>query len=290
MGERPPLDSSCQANLRSAPGYDDRPGWDPCQSGCAEDAVEKTLSASYPFVVVRAGSSIASETAAWTELLAASVDGVKKLLPADCTAQSFPLTICGLGMSHMGSDAMAPTLRAQEAVFFVPYSARNTVRRGDVAIFNVPVADQELPTRHVFRAIGMPGETVALIDGVVHIDGKPMNFVATGEKFLWDMSNTPLDVFRETTPEGRSYLIARDMSAPPYILTAENAGPFTVPAGHIFVLGDNRHNATDSRYPDLLGGSSFVKFENLVGRIELIYLSVDASRTGLLIDGEQHQE
>jgi hypothetical protein len=68
---------------------------------------------------------------------------------------------------------------------------------------------------------------------VVHIDGKAMSLAATGETFVWDMDNTRLDLFRETTPEGRGYLVARDMSGPPYLETAENAGPFVVPDGHI---------------------------------------------------------
>jgi signal peptidase I len=230
------------------------------------------------------GSSIAPGTREWAASLEASVDGLMKILPAGCLAENFQLNFCGLGMTSVGSDAMAPTLRAREAVFFEPYSEKNTVQRGDIVTFNVTAAgDQSI--RHIFRVIGLPGETVQLIDGVVHIDGKPMSLVATGETFVWDDGKTTLDLFRETTGEGRSYLVARDMSGPPYLATAENAGPFTVPDGHILVLGDNRHNAADSRYPDQMGGGSpFIGLDQLSGRIELIYLSPDASRTGLLID------
>jgi signal peptidase I len=187
-------------------------------------------------------------------------------------------------MTSVGSDAMAPALRAREAAFFAPYSETNTVQRGDVVVFHIAAAGQG-PTRHIFRAIGLPGETVQLIDGVVHIDGKPMGLVATDDVFVWDSGNTTLNLFRETTPEGRSYLVARDMSGPPYLATAENAGPFVVPDGHILVLGDNRHNAADSRYPDQMGGGSpFIGLDQLVGKVELIYLSPDPARTGRLID------
>jgi hypothetical protein len=52
------------------------------------------------------------------------------------------------------------------------------------------------------------------------------------------------------------------------------------------VLGDNRHNAADSRYPDQLGGSRFIGLDQIIGRIELVYLSPDAQRTGRLVDAQ----
>ena len=112
-------------------------------------------------------------------------------------------------------------------MFFKPCSDAMTVKRGDVVVFDVGVVRDM--TRRVFRAIGLPGEAVELIEGVVHIDGSPVKLEATSEEFVWEPSGARLALFA-ATGEGQVHLIAGDLSAPPYIETAENAGPFVVTA------------------------------------------------------------
>jgi signal peptidase I len=72
--------------------------------------------------------------------------------------------------------------------------------------------------------------------------------------------------WRETLPNGVSYTTL-DL---PYNLQADNTEVYQVPPDNYFMMGDNRHNSTDSRFPQV----GYVPFENIVGRAQLIFFSV----------------
>jgi signal peptidase I len=95
------------------------------------------------------------------------------------------------------------------------------VHRGDVIVFKHP----KTPERDLIkRTIGLPGETIELRDRRVYVDGKPLDEPYT--QYL--------------LPAGLNDLAAGDVR--------RNFGPLTVPAGHYFMMGDNRDNSEDSRY------------------------------------------
>lgn len=102
--------------------------------------------------------------------------------------------------------------------------------RGDIVIF--PFPDQE-DTIFIKRIIGLPGETVEIMEGAVYINGQKMNEIYINE---------PMN------PE-------------------ETAGPFLVPEGCYFMMGDNRNHSADSRY----WNEKFVKKEKIIGKAWLRY-------------------
>ncbi|MDP3898066.1 MAG: signal peptidase I [Mesorhizobium sp.] len=135
--------------------------------------------------------------------------------------------------------------------------------RGDVAVFKYPPNPS---LDYIKRVIGLPGDRIQMIDGVLNINGVPVQRQLTGQIDNPDITEEqrPVDVYRETLPNGVSY-DTLDLS--PNAIT-DRTREFTVPAGHYFMMGDNRDNSADSRV------FGFVPAENLVGRANIIFFSI----------------
>jgi signal peptidase I len=159
---------------------------------------------------------------------------------------------------------------------------------GDVVIFKHPVTGDD----YVKRVIGLPGDTVSGSAGQVILNGTPLDKEPMGTVAIPMSANTDCDLrggevtasaclysaFRETTRQGRSYLTL-DYGPTPQ----DDFGPVVVPAGKLFVMGDNRDNSMDSRFPAVPGGGvGLVDTDLLVGRASRVLWSTDGSASWLL--------
>jgi len=155
--------------------------------------------------------------------------------------------------------------------------------RGDVVVFRHPVTGND----YIKRLIGLPGESVQMKQGVLHINGEPVELQDDG---LFEEIMGPQGPNRlrprcengvvgqgavcvksrqiETLPGGNSHAVLNIRNE-----SFDNTGVFRVPEGHYFFMGDNRDNSTDSRARQTAGGVGYVPFENLIGRADRVMFS-----------------
>lgn len=139
--------------------------------------------------------------------------------------------------------------------------------RGDVVVFRSP---KDTATDFVKRVVGLPGDRIQMKQGLLFINDVPVSrepladFDAAG--LCGSESSRAVRRWRETLPNGASYETLNCFENGFY----DDTKVYAVPAGHLFVLGDNRDNSTDSRALSALG---YVPVENLVGRASLIFFS-----------------
>ncbi|MGD9865430.1 MAG: signal peptidase I, partial [Pseudodonghicola sp.] len=155
--------------------------------------------------------------------------------------------------------------------------------RGDVVVFRHPVTGADF----IKRLIGLPGDRIQMIDGVLHINGEAVKLQDDGyfeelsvpqgpQGYRPRCENGPVGAGGvclksrqiETLPGGVSHKILNigDQGS-------DHTGVYTVPEGYYFFMGDNRDNSADSRLPQAAGGVGFVPYENLVGRADRIMFS-----------------
>lgn len=139
--------------------------------------------------------------------------------------------------------------------------------RGDVVVFRLP---SDTDTDYIKRVIGLPGDRIQMIGGILHINGKAVERVAVGDFETRDGFGQArrFRQYRETLPNGRQHLILELTDDGP----VDNTDVYTVPEGTFFALGDNRDSSRDSRFLDDVG---FIPQQNIVGRAEIIFFSID---------------
>jgi len=140
--------------------------------------------------------------------------------------------------------------------------------RGDVAVFKLP---RDNKTDYIKRIVGLPGDRIQVVNGVLHINGEAVKRRRVEDFVDRDGGSTQrIAQYEETLPNGRSHRILEMSDSAPL----DNTPVFMVPPAHFFAMGDNRDNSLDSRVPNAVG---FVPAENLVGRADFLFFSTDGS-------------
>jgi len=166
--------------------------------------------------------------------------------------------------------------------------------RGDVVVFRHPGEDADL----IKRVIGIPGDTVEVQSGHVILNHKPLQVEKAPPIALTISSNSPCKIipggtavvvrtsqgpacaypmFRETLPGGPSYPVLDQVSDG----DADSREEIVVPAGHVFLMGDNRDDSMDSRYSAAEGGIGLVPVDHVIGRALVTFWSTDGSASYL---------
>ena len=151
-----------------------------------------------------------------------------------------------------------PNLMLGDYVFVskTAYHKGGSPQRGDVAVFKLPTNTE---IDYVKRVVGLPGDRVQMIHGILNINGTPVKLekIQLAPDFYRE---DPYAFYRETLPSGRSYVIANLQEDG----AADDTNEYVVPAGHYFTMGDNRDNSEDSRFLDAVG---YVPDENFIGPV-----------------------
>lgn len=191
---------------------------------------------------------------------------------------------------HIPSGSMKSTLLVGDYLFVSKYSygysrysfpfglplfegrimEREHPQRGDVVVFREP-ADTRID--FIKRVIGLPGDTIQVKEGMLYINGQ-MAPRQPLDNFLDNENPNNVQMvpqFKETLPGGKAITILKQHKY--FVPEADDTEVFIVPPGHYFMMGDNRDNSHDSRFPDL----RYVPEENIVGHAQMIFFSTDGT-------------
>ncbi len=186
---------------------------------------------------------------------------------------------------NIPSGSMIPTLQVGDYLFVSKYSYGyshyslplspdvfsgrvfgRVPERGDVAVFRLP---RDPTVDYIKRIVGLPGDRIQMISGVLHINGQPVRREAAGTYLSQgDGPSVQTQYYLETLPGGRQHPIIEYSDREPL----DNTPEYRVPEGYVFGMGDNRDNSQDSRVMNAVG---FIPLENMIGRAEFIFFSID---------------
>lgn len=154
----------------------------------------------------------------------------------------------------------------------LPFNGRlfgSEPKQGDIAVFHNEASGED----YIKRVIGLPGDRVQMREGRLYLNGTLVERELVGEAMDRDSTyrDVPVQVYRETLPNGVTHTIQEVSDNQPLDNTAE----YVVPEGHYFMMGDNRDRSQDSR---VLSAVGYVPLDNFIGKAEARFFSVKDNR------------
>ena len=189
---------------------------------------------------------------------------------------------------YIPSSSMEPNLLVGDRLFVSKYSygySRHSLpfspnfsnkrylnknpERGDPIVFKTPADNR---TDYIKRLIGLPGDTIQIIDGKLYLNNKIINRNKVGNYTNINCGNEVISVnaYEEILPNGKKYIAVYRKEG-----SMQNTDKFIVPEKYYFFMGDNRDCSKDSRF---LGSVGYVSHINLVGKARIIFFSNDKTQ------------
>jgi signal peptidase I len=177
----------------------------------------------------------------------------------------------GYALYDIPSRSMFPSVRLGDYILAFANVYRNEVPpRGQIVVFKYPPDGK---TDYIKRVVGLPGDRIQLRAGRLYINDQLVPREPAPSADVGDADDSDLNIYRETLPGGATYLIAETSDQEPL----DDTETFTVPAGNVFLLGDNRDHSSDSRLHDSVG---YVPLALLRDKPLFVYWSRDLERIG----------
>jgi signal peptidase I len=238
---------------------------EPSRADLTDDAVELALKFSFPHLVEESGAPIHPGDPLWDQYFAKM---------KDIYLHEYHALGWHLEPFNMPSHAMLPTLQAgDEFLVYRRYYSGHDPQRGEIALFqrdgdNAP---------YVKRIVGLPGDKIEMKAGRLWINDQIVDrqFLGAAPQGNGFEAVDTANEYLETLPGGVKYRIIEYADDRPL----DDAGPFLVPAGQYFVLGDNRDNSRDSRMAEF----GFVPRAAFTDRPDVVYMSRDLQQIGAKI-------
>ena len=144
-------------------------------------------------------------------------------------------------------------------------------KRGDIVVFKTPENNR---TDYIKRLIGLPGDKIKITNGDLYLNGDKI-FRKKIDDFI-DKQDNQIEINNGRRRQYLEYFYDQKikiLDITDYTF-ADNTNTFKVPENNFFVMGDNRDNSQDSRFSTV----GFIPFENIVGRAQFIFFSLENSR------------